>query len=205
MANISDFYPAENAHEVARFSIELAGKTRDLLMPVAPMAVRQLIEAQEHARVEDGGNVRTKILFHASFIGIGWVASVAARVVRVVFRTVFAPISMAVAAYQQRNYGPKMGNQKYNIVAEDVRRIGKEWVDLFVTTIAVPLIGTVNFFAPKAIKLDRIAKFYAERIDDQRAKDGVFNAARTAYIDARAAQHRALEVARRNAAQGAGE
>ncbi len=168
-----------------------AGRQVDL-SPVTPMAVRQLIVAQLNHRAESAGRVRTKSLAH---ITVCYPFTLAARIIRAVLRTVFLPLSMGVAAYQQRCYGPHMeGDNKYNIVAEDLKRVAYEWIDLVTSLLALP-VGLVNTFAPNAIKLDALRRYYNGRIDTVRARNAEFYKARDAYKQDVTDKHEAWKAA----------
>jgi len=163
----------------------LSGKMMDLT-PVAPMAVCELCIAQMHHQAGNGQNVRSRTLFHATPIGIGWVLSLVARIIRVVVRSLGIVLSVPVAAFQQNRYGSMTTPEgrkilNYNVVAEDLRRIGYEWVDLGITLFAVPLIGTINTFSPLAISTKGIYEYYEGRIKDVTAKNAQWVAARHAY------------------------
>lgn len=185
--------PVYNAF-IKTLSAGLQGDKRDLLSPLCPMSIRALIEAQHHDKVSnqmgcpDNQSVRVKNLFHAIF---GFAITLTARIARTCARTLFCPLSLAVAAYQQNCYGPHMAtNKAYNIVLADLKSIGNEWVDLGIT-LSVPFIGIINTFAPQAVPMEGIRDLYIGRVEEVRAQNAEFNAARSKYDDSqRDIQHR---------------
>lgn len=157
------------------------------LTPVAPMAVERLVTAQMNHYADNDQNVRARTLFHATPIGLGLVLTVAARVIRVAVRTVFIPVSLAVAAFEQSRYGQMAdaaGEKilKYNLVAEDLRRIGQEFVDLAHSLFTVPVVGTINTIAPGAISTEFLFTQYRARVKKNVESNAQFEAARAAYL-----------------------
>ena len=174
--------PIYNSY-IKTLSKGLQGTMKELLAPTCPLSIRALIVAQHHDKVvkldcPDGQSVRTANLFHAI---IGFSITLTARIVRTSFRTLFSPVSLAVAAYQQNCYSPHLDKTKADhIVVADLKSIGYEWLDLGITC-AVPLIGLVNTLAPQAIPMSGIRDHYIKRVEYIRAQTAAFNAARTEY------------------------
>lgn len=186
-------------HEFDILSTKLAGLT-----PTIPMSLRHLCVAQmRHQAAENGGStdesVRVKSFYAAT---LGFAFTLVNRIIRVVLRTVLAPISLAVAAHEQAKYGPQMrdGAGKHHIVAEDLRRIGMEWVDLG-TTLLTPFIGLINMFVPKAISLHSLRNYYIERMYDVALKDIAWEEARKAYVDSKDAIQKVVEAAEKAVAE----
>jgi hypothetical protein len=156
------------------------------LTPVAPMAVVCLVTAQLNHYAGNDQNVRSRTLFHATPVGLGWVLTLVARVIRVVVRTLGIIISVPVAAFQEGRYGEMVDQGqkilKYNLVAEDVRRIGQEWADLGITFL-VAAIGTVNTVAPAAISTEFLFTYYSNRTKENSDRNDQFIAARKAYFN----------------------
>lgn len=167
-------------------------KVKDLT-PVAPMAVERLVTAQMNYYANNDQNVRSRTLFHATPLGIGWALTVLARIIRIVVRTLGTPISLSVAGFQQIRYG-EMKNKnekkilKYNLVIEDLRRIGQEWIDLGMTLLSAP-IGTINTFAPGAISTKFLYEYYAKRTDENVKRNHQFEKARAAYLSIQEEKH----------------
>ena len=70
---------------------------------------------------------------------------------------------------------------RHNVVAEDLRRIGQEWVDGLITLFVVPLIGTINTLAPQALSTKFLFRYYEERTVQNAERDATFRAAKEAY------------------------
>lgn len=181
-------------------NLEIAGAEKKMdggkkvtdLTPVAPMAVEKLVTAQMNYYANNDQNVRSRSLFHATPIGIGWLLTLLARIIRIVVRTLGIPISLSVAAFQQSRYG-EMENKgqkilKYNLIVEDLKRIGQEWVDLG-TTLLSAAIGTVNTLAPGAISTEFLYQYYADRTAENIDKNNQFNAAKKAYLEQQEHKH----------------
>lgn len=160
---------------IRRLNHHLKGKPENVndnslnnLSPTTPTGVRRLIIAQTNDHAKNGQTVRTRTLQNASPIGINWAFTLIARIIRVVIRTLGIIISVPLAAFQQSRYGSMKEAGKdilsYNLVEEDLRRIGYEWVDLAITLFAAPFIGTINTLAPQAISTQSLCNYYVDRI-----------------------------------------
>jgi hypothetical protein len=189
------------------------GKNVKDLTPVAPMAVERLVTAQMNYYANNDQNVRSRTLFHATPIGLGWCLSFIARVIRVVVRTLGLIISCPVALFQQSRYGKmepvalfqqsrygKMENESgkilsYNIVLEDLKRVGQEWADLGTTLLSLP-IGMINTIAPGAISTQFLYNYYSSRTEQNITRNIEFDAARTAYINEKTVKHLAWKNAK---------
>lgn len=153
------------------------------LTPTTPLSVRKLFTAQYNATVKDKdrGNdqpIRMKTFMAATVL---FCFTLVARIIRVVLRTVFFWLSMLVSAYKQSNYGPKMpADKKFNLVAEDLKRIGWEWIDLG-ATLATPFIGLINTLYAQAITLDWMSQKYLERTDEAMKKNEIEQEAKAAF------------------------
>lgn len=177
----------------------LQGSSKDLLAPMIPFNVRQAILAQYNAKASDQDRLDDDYVRMKSFwsgLTVGFAFSVVARFIRVIVRVAFFWLSALVAMYNQSCYGSKMPpDKKYNIVAEDFRRIWYEVVDL-VMCVGAALASFVNFFAPEAISLNGMRDYYMERIDQVRERDITFLNAKQAYEDDRAQARAVTQAAR---------
>jgi|EndMetStandDraft_9_1072997.scaffolds.fasta_scaffold286661_1 hypothetical protein len=162
------------------------------LTPTTPMSVERLITAQMNYYANNDQNVRSRTLFNATPIGIGWLLTLTARIIRIAFRTLGMPLSLAVAAFQQARYGEmKEKNEpilKYNLVREDIKRIGQEYCDLG-TTLLSSLIGTVNTVSPEAISTEFLYNYYYTRVKLNEERNDQYYASKQAYLDIEKQKH----------------
>lgn len=171
----------------------LAGAASDLT-PQCPLSVRKIIIAQEAARVRAEGfqpphNIRISALFYAT---IGCALTLAVRIIRVAVRTLFLPVSLAMAAYQQSCYNPT----NYSIVWADIQSVGWEWIDL-ANTLLFCLIGLINTIWPLAISIAYFRDYYIDRIDRANRQNAEFDRARKDYIRDQEAQQQVFADAQR--------
>ncbi len=198
-----DSLETRNALIIAARDALRGTKTVDELTPVAPMAVERLITAQMNHYANNDQNVRARTLFHATPIGIGWLLTLGARIIRVLVRTIGIFISAPVAAFQHSRYSEYMtkdenGEPIFNLVVEDLRRIGQEWIDLGATFLAAG-IGTINTVAPTAISTEFLFNYYTERNTTNVERNTIFRNAQTAYTLAAEDKHTAWKNAERKA------
>lgn len=147
------------------------GRAGDLGFPSCPHSIVQLFVAQHLAKVNDRpdaatvGNIAPLRMRNFYCMTVGLAFTLLARILRVVIKTIFLPLSLLVSAYQQSNYGPHMVGKQgaHHIVVEDLRRYSHEWIDLGVTLSSV-FIALAHTIAPRAITLDGLRDYYISRL-----------------------------------------
>lgn len=129
-----------------------------------PMSLRKLIQTQlsEQTRSKEaplGDNRSTHIKpLMAGTVGAGF--TLAARIVRIVAKTIFFVPAIVVRNSTASRYGVD------GAIKEFVTRYGEEWLDLGVTLGTIP-IGLVKSWKPDAFSgnVDYITKVYLNRAD----------------------------------------
>lgn len=136
---------------------------------VARMAILNSRDAQANkssfaasqSKVIQGTHVRvSNIVFGVLLMPL----NLAYRITRAVLRTVFAPITVTYAYYDQKELSG--GVNAYKMWKEDLKSIGAEWVDVGTTLLALP-VGLVNAIYPTAIKMNWLADYYIARTDHE--------------------------------------
>lgn len=152
--------------------------------PACPTSLRELIIAQHTFKVHSHcliqrkelpnlDSIRITNIFMATF---GMALSLIYRVIRVVIRTLLAPLTLLYARYQGTTYGLDRW------VQEDFKRITWEWVDLALVLYSC-FAGIVNTFKPDAINLDSLRDYYIARIDEAIDTNRRFATAKKDYLE----------------------
>ncbi len=140
--------------------------------PSCPYPLRQQIIAQHNYLYPSTNDCIRMTNLIAATLGVP--LSLSFRIVRAVFRTLFAPVTLFYALYQQYRYGVK------NWVGEDLTRISWEWIDVLIIP---PLFfsGLINTLHPNAINLDTLRDYYVLRTDYAIARNRQFASAQHQY------------------------
>jgi hypothetical protein len=158
------------------------------LTPACPMPMRQQIIAQHNYRANENCILNNNIPPNEDSIRItnlmaatlGVILSLTYRIVRIVLRTLFLPVTFLYALHQENKY------QVEGWAVEDLRRISWEWIDGGIIFISF-FSGIINTFHPNAINLDSIRDYYIERIDYAIEGNQRFAQQKYAYYERKAA------------------
>lgn len=152
--------------------------------PACPTALRELIIAQHNFKahsycISHGkelpnlDSIRVTNVFMAT---VGMSLSLVYRVIRVVIRTLLAPLTLLYARYQGATYGLQ------NWAQEDFKRITWEWIDLALVLYSC-FAGIVNTFKPDAVNLNSLRDYYIVRIDQAIQTNRRFATAKKDYLE----------------------
>ncbi|MCP5468922.1 MAG: hypothetical protein H7A36_00245 [Chlamydiales bacterium] len=167
----------------------LAKKRISGLTPTTPWAVKQMIVQDARIKANAAnttvqGDADSRVITHHGPVDTVWprVRQVATailmpltlpwRVFRAAFRTVFWPISAAVAKYQGDTYG--IGGKE--MVTRDALRVLDEWKNLGLTVVS-PFLPIVEGFVPGTIA--KLREHYINRVDQVAREDAQFVEAKT--------------------------
>ncbi len=154
------------------------------LTAAIPMCTKELIVSfetascdEQRAKAKQGPSTQ-RYIRTANFLSgtVGFALSLLARIIRVLWRTGFAILTIPFAVYQGKRYSYEGWWQV------EVKRIMQEWIDLGVTLTA-PFAGLVTTLVPTAGRpfFQKLRSYYIARIEENTAQNVRFEALKDTF------------------------